>query len=385
MRPRGRQGQRNGFHHTASGRRRVLLTTGMASIGHIAVGMAAARLQSPRAASRALLAISMVAWSLLSLLPDVDVVGFRFGVRYTDAWGHRGASHSFAFSLALAAIVAAAASLLRLRPIRTGLFAFAVVASHAVLDTMTDGGLGCALWWPWSAERHFAPWTPIPVAPIGRRFFTGAGLAVAVYEMILFAPVLLYAVWPRRGSPRRGVDAGSRASRRSSGILLSAVAGVALVACSQPASLRPIGVFPPAGDLEMLFVRTDFADDRAWHVLLADAMSFHEGFRAEIRPVDDRRFEGLTVERLMELVPQGQEPFYIFLVDRDALTRADRAVRVVNLYEPRGASFRVIPAHLWSVQANLSLANMDWEEFAGALDADGVFRGFSRGDEAARR
>ena len=72
-------------------------------------------------------------------------------------------------------------------------------------------------------------------------------------------------------------------------------------------------------------------------------------------------------------------------MDSDALTRADRAVRVVNLYEPRGASFRVIPANLWSVQANLSLANMDWEEFTGALGADGVFRGFSRGDEAGGR
>lgn len=146
-----------------------------------------------------------------------------------------------------------------------------------------------------------------------------------------------------------------------------------------------MGVFPPAGDLELLFVRTDFADDRAWNALLADAMSFHGGFRAAIRPVDDRRFEGLTVERLLELVPQGQEPFYLFLVDRDALTRADHAVRVVNLYEPRGESFRVVPAHLWSVQANLSLANMDWEEFTGAVGADGVFRGFSRGGEGSRR
>ena len=146
-----------------------------------------------------------------------------------------------------------------------------------------------------------------------------------------------------------------------------------------------MGVFPPTGDLELLFVRTHFEDDQAWKALLADATAFHDGFRAAIRPVDDRRFQGLTVERLMKLVPQGQEPLYIFLVDRDALTRADHAVRVVNLYESRGASFRVIPAHLWSVQANLSLANMDWEEFTGALDADGVFRGFSRGDEAGGR
>jgi hypothetical protein len=53
-------------------------------------------------------------------------------------------------------------------------------------------------------------------------------------------------------------------------------------------------------------------------------------------------------------------------------------VLVVNLFVPRGRSFRVVPAQLWSVQANLSLANMDWEEFADAVDDDGVFRGFER-------
>ena len=41
----------------------------------------------------------MAAWSALSLLPDADVIGFSLGVEYGDPWGHRGATHSFAFSL----------------------------------------------------------------------------------------------------------------------------------------------------------------------------------------------------------------------------------------------------------------------------------------------
>ena len=40
-----------------------------------------------------------VIWSGLSLLPDADVIGFRFGVRYEDTWGHRGATHSLTFAL----------------------------------------------------------------------------------------------------------------------------------------------------------------------------------------------------------------------------------------------------------------------------------------------
>ena len=72
-----------------------------------------------------------------------------------------------------------------------------VLASHGILDTFTDGGLGCALLWPFSDERFFAPWRPLPVAPIGRAFLSAAGLHVALWEALLFAPFLLYALWPR--------------------------------------------------------------------------------------------------------------------------------------------------------------------------------------------
>jgi hypothetical protein len=35
-----------------------------------------------------------------------------------------------------------------------------------------------------------------------------------------------------------------------------------------------------------------------------------------------------------------------------------------------------VAAELWSIENNLSGANMDFEEFAHAVDDDGVFRGF---------
>ena len=41
-----------------------------------------------------------------------------------------------------------------------------------------------------------------------------------------------------------------------------------------------------------------------------------------------------------------------------------------------GKTFRVAPAYMWSVENNLSLANMDFSEFADHVDAGGVFRGF---------
>jgi hypothetical protein len=41
-----------------------------------------------------------------------------------------------------------------------------------------------------------------------------------------------------------------------------------------------------------------------------------------------------------------------------------------------GATRRVIPSQMWCMQANLSMANLDWEDFANSVDDDGIFRGF---------
>ena len=128
------------------------------------------------------------------MLPDIDVIGFSLGVRYEDAWGHRGATHSFAF----AAIVGLAAGLVSRwfkRPaLGTALSATAVLAAHPILDTMTDGGLGCALFWPFDLTRHFAPWRPIQVAPIGLAFLSPYGAIVAMSEIVLFLPLFVFAL-----------------------------------------------------------------------------------------------------------------------------------------------------------------------------------------------
>ena len=176
----------------------------MASLGHIAVGMAAARVQSRDAASRPAL-WPMLFWAALSFLPDADVIGFGLGVQYGDPWGHRGATHSLVFSLALGVVVGLLAPRYGRPAFRTGGMATLVVASHAMLDTLTDGGLGCALFWPFDLTRYFAPWTPLPVSPIGLGYLSPYGLYVAATELAVFAPLLVYALrgraypsWPRR-------------------------------------------------------------------------------------------------------------------------------------------------------------------------------------------
>jgi inner membrane protein len=168
----------------------------MASIGHVVVGMAAARFSRQGQATTWSPFGAAVLWSGLSLLPDIDVFGFRLGVQYGDPWGHRGATHSLVFALGISVMALAVAKAGRLPGLRTALITLGVVASHPLLDTLTDGGLGCALLWPFSNERFFAPWTPLPVAPIGRAFLSRGGFRVAATELIAFSPLLAYALWP---------------------------------------------------------------------------------------------------------------------------------------------------------------------------------------------
>ncbi|HEV3190015.1 MAG TPA: metal-dependent hydrolase [Polyangiaceae bacterium] len=178
----------------------------MASIGHVAIGMAAGRRLAPRGRTERTFAL-MFLFSLLSLLPDVDVVGFAMGVPYGAPFGHRGATHSLAVAATLGLLAAVAASArpasdpgALVRAIRFGAYVALVVASHGLLDAMTDGGKGIALLWPFTTRRFFFPWRPIPVAPIGAAFLSIRGMRVAAVELIEFAPVLAYALLARRSA-----------------------------------------------------------------------------------------------------------------------------------------------------------------------------------------
>jgi inner membrane protein len=157
--------------------------------------MAAARYSQRDRVPRA---SSFVLWSVLSLVPDADVVGFALGVRYGDQWGHRGATHSLLFSVVLGVAIGVVSVRSKLSHVRVALVATAVLVSHALLDTMTDGGLGCALLWPFDLTRYFAPWRPIPVAPIGLRFLSPSGVIISLGEVVLFAPALVFALRSKR-------------------------------------------------------------------------------------------------------------------------------------------------------------------------------------------
>lgn len=126
----------------------------------------------------------LLAGVLAAMLPDLDVLAFLLHIPYADDFGHRGISHSLLFALSVGLLALLAAPQLHCsRGLALGFIGLAG-ASHGLLDMFTNGGLGVALWWPWSGERWFMPWQVIEVSPLTlQRLLSPRGVAVLQSEL----------------------------------------------------------------------------------------------------------------------------------------------------------------------------------------------------------
>ncbi|NEC85759.1 hypothetical protein [Streptomyces sp. SID12501] len=130
---------------------------------------------------------------------------------------------------------------------------------------------------------------------------------------------------------------------------------------------------------DTLVVRTDFSSDAAWENLRSALSSPSEdGFLPTVELVSqsDRRFAGVTAAEALILLPAGYRHPILILADATALASAEFPLLVVDLREEYGRCLRVVASELWGIENNLSLSNMDFRDFAAAVDADGVHRGF---------
>jgi inner membrane protein len=155
---------------------------------HFLVGAALGQAAGPRLRGDwRFWAVAMVC----SALPDMDVIGFGFGVRYGDLWGHRGMTHSILFAVAIGIVAGICFGGSTLERFGQSLLFFTITCSHGVLDAMTDGGLGIAFFSPFDPTRYFLPWRPIRVSPIGAAFFSSRGVAVIGSELFwVWGPAL---------------------------------------------------------------------------------------------------------------------------------------------------------------------------------------------------
>lgn len=155
-------------------------------------------------------------------------------------------------------------------------------------------------------------------------------------------------------------------------------------------------------------VRTDFSDDGAWQAVVTavtapvrfdadpdadfDGVPGDDGYAPYVVVVDDRTFVGVTGAVLGELVTATPDVSgYVLLADArttaEALAGGEITLDYVDLSVTDaeeaedvgsflGRTFRCSATEVASVEANLSISNLDFSDFADHTDPDGVHRGF---------
>jgi hypothetical protein len=137
-----------------------------------------------------------------------------------------------------------------------------------------------------------------------------------------------------------------------------------------PVPLKPL----PSSDAPLV-IRTDFSNQEAWGIVREQIQRPVGLFRASVTFVDNPDFTGLARADLQALGYYDHQTFAI-LADRITMTHPEHPVLVLFVFEDTQVEFRAIPSEIPGIENNLSLGNMDPEEFAESADADGVFRGF---------
>lgn len=157
---------------------------------------------------------------------------------------------------------------------------------------------------------------------------------------------------------------------------------------------------------ETVLVRADWTDETAWASIVKAVNTPVDvggrGDRDEFATPDhvvleDAGFEGAAADTLAAAIAAlGHEGGYVLLADHVAMSEAAAGEEITLLYidlgvrdaehaelfdSDNGRSFRCAVREVAAIEMNLSIANMDFSEFANyADDRGGVFRGFAPGD-----
>ena len=145
----------------------------------------------------------------------------------------------------------------------------------------------------------------------------------------------------------------------------------------------------------VLVVRTDYGDEAAWQTVAAELTQpwgAGRAYEAVVNLVDDPAWAGATPDEVRAAAGADDEISVVFLADATTMREPHHALLAVRV--PHGEQdgdgdgperwaalrlpFRTEPCVVHDIHANLSIANMDFEEYAAAAreDPEGVLRPF---------
>jgi hypothetical protein len=144
-----------------------------------------------------------------------------------------------------------------------------------------------------------------------------------------------------------------------------------------------------------LIVRTDYNDEAAWQAVVTGLTQpwVEKGeFEAHVHLIDDPDWADATPDEVLTAVRRDENLSVVFVADRVTMHSADCALLACDVWaegedldtmyyqelidSPPPREFRTAPAAVHDVHANLSIANVDFEEFAeeASADPEGVLR-----------
>jgi len=127
----------------------------------------------------------------------------------------------------------------------------------------------------------------------------------------------------------------------------------------------------------VIVLRTDYSNEEVWRSICSSIGKVEIISGSHVDYIEDVAYDNLSKEQILSCLDAYDQPC-IILVDKVAMTQSDHPVLVVDLFHELGRDFRAIPSEVCSIENNLSLANMDFDEFAeSAMEQGGVFKGFA--------
>lgn len=177
-------------------------------------------------------------------------------------------------------------------------------------------------------------------------------------------------------------------------LLLLVLFALIPLGCSQ----KEFGM-PNQNNIDPWVVRTDFSDDETWLLVKKQVTAPQKDpitgmrFTANVKCLADSANAGVNFNNLVHSLPDDYPGFLVFVVDETTINHQEHPVLVIGFspestdpkeYERKPnqtpkeqiKSFRALPAMIQCIENNLSIANMDFDDFANSVDDDGIFRGF---------
>ena len=158
-------------------------------------------------------------------------------------------------------------------------------------------------------------------------------------------------------------------------------------------ALFPVGCLSSSSamnSVEGWVIQTDFSSDDQW-AAIRDLIIAEQPEFPFVNFVSDLAHRDQSVADVVRSLPDNYPALHCYIVDRDSIENPEHPVLVVGFYAadhkslerspretPEGeiSTFRALPSQIWSIEANLSLSNLGFDEFEACVDADGVFRGY---------